>query len=44
MWKEIVHEFEAIPKRKYHENPVENEKMQKKLLEYNLRSFLAAIL
>lgn len=43
MWREIRNEFEAIPKRKYDPDPVKNEKMQRKLLESNLRKFLSAI-
>jgi len=43
MWKEIVHEFEVIPKRQYSPDPVKNKAMQEKLLEMNLRKFLAAI-
>lgn len=44
MWKEIVHEFEAIPNRKYSDDPIKNKKMQEKLLESNLRKFLAAVM
>lgn len=43
MWKEIVHEFEAIPKRQYDSNPVKNRQMQEKLIEMNLRKLLSAI-
>jgi hypothetical protein len=43
MWNEIVAEFEAIPKRKYDPDPIKNEKMQRKLLDNNIRYFLAAI-
>lgn len=43
MWKEIQKEFEAIPKRQYDPDPVKNEQMQRKLLDSNLRKFLAAI-
>jgi len=45
MWKEeIVPEFQAIAKRKYTDDPVENEMMRKKLIESNLRKFLSKIM
>ena len=43
MWKEIVHEMEAIPKRIYDKDPEKNKKMQRKLLDHNIRYFIAAI-
>ncbi len=44
MWDEVRHEFEAIPKRKYHDDDEVNKQMQKKLLKDNLQRFLSGLL
>ena len=44
MWSEIRKEFEAIPKRKYHQDPIKNKRMQEKILEENLRFLIAGIM
>ncbi len=46
MWKtEIVPEFRAITKRQYDSNdPVENERIQKKILAMNVRKFLSKLM
>jgi len=44
MWEEMEAEFKAIPKRQYDPNPVKNKKMQKALLEENLRFLSAGIM
>jgi hypothetical protein len=45
MWSdEIVPEMIALTKRKYDSDPVKNKKIQKQLLEHNLREFISAIM
>ncbi len=44
MWDEVRHEFEMIPKRRYHDDDRVNNEMQRKLLKDNLQRFLSGLL